>query len=113
MERERAPLFAYFTTALVPNKLAFFFLFFAANLTREVKDKMQEEARTKYGLTAEQIKDASDQVDELIAEAQATAAANQEDAGLLSKFFITYFLSFFIYYTPISTCRVCFYTHSN
>jgi hypothetical protein len=47
---------------------------------------MQEEARTKYGLTAEQIKDASDQVDELIAEAQATAAANQEDAGLLSKF---------------------------
>lgn len=46
---------------------------------------MQEEARAKYGLTAEQIKEAEEQVDELIAEAQATVGANQEDVALLSK----------------------------
>lgn len=46
---------------------------------------MQEEARAKYGLTAEQIKEAEEQVDVLIAGAQATAGANQEDASLLSK----------------------------
>lgn len=46
---------------------------------------MQEEARAKYGLTAEQIKEAEERVDELIAKAQATAGANQEDAALLSK----------------------------
>jgi hypothetical protein len=66
--------------------LTHFYFIFAANLTKEVKEKMQEEARSKYGLTAEQIKEASDQVDELIADAQATAGANQEDVALLSKF---------------------------
>ena len=59
--------------------------FFAANLTREVKDKMQEEARANYGLTPEQIKEAEEQVDELIAAAQASAGATAEDAALLSK----------------------------
>lgn len=46
---------------------------------------MQEEARANYGLTPEQIREAEEQVDELIAAAQASAGATAEDAALLSK----------------------------
>lgn len=59
---------------------------FAANLTKEVKEKMQEEARSKYGLTAEQIREVEEQLEELAANAQTAAGATVEDAALMGEF---------------------------
>ena len=45
---------------------------------------MQAEARKKYSLTPQQIKDADDQIKELMATAQASVGVSEEDAALLS-----------------------------
>ena len=46
---------------------------------------MQEEARIKYGLTTEQIREVDEQLEELAATAQVTAGGTTEDAALMGK----------------------------
>lgn len=50
----------------VPRK-AGLIIYEGPNLTKEMKDRMQEEARAKYSLSAEQIKEAEDQIEDLMA----------------------------------------------
>ena len=69
----------------VPRK-AGLIIYEGPNLTKDMKERMQEEARAKYSLSAEQIKEAEDQIEDLMAIRRgATHVADKPDiAELLS-----------------------------
>jgi hypothetical protein len=53
-----------------------------ANLTKEMKEKLQEEAKSKYGLTPEQIREVQEQLEDLAAQQGVARASSAPGAGV-------------------------------